>query len=230
MTLPPHLPIYSIRWPLVTISWSVFLELGSAAAFRPHLAVCAQFAIVIIAMLRMPLSYLFSTSFSACLSFGGGWKHLKNSIPTLFSTPPRPPSPPNHPSPNLVLVVHGIGPQVQHPWHKSAHSMWTDDIFQEKGEDGGDFADNVKLLENLTLRSLHTRAGRNSSYLFRPVFWRTSFRSRISCGEQIALCSLPSLPRYRAFFNAAILDIFFYTSRALHASMLRDCAHQLNHE
>jgi hypothetical protein len=207
-----------------------FSALPSATALRPHRAVCTQFAIIIIAMLRTPLSYLSSTSFSACFSFGGGWKHLKNSIPTLFSTPPRPPSLPNHPSPNLVLVVHGIGPQVQYSFRKSARRMLMDDIFQEKGEDGGDFAENVKLLETLTLRSLHTRAGGNSSYLFRPVFWRTSFRSRISCGEQIALCSLPSLPRYRAFFNAAVLDIFFYTSRALHASMLRDCAHQLNHE
>lgn len=82
------------------------------------------------------------------------------------------------------------------------------------------------------MRALRARAGGEShnSTVFRPVIWRTSFRSRSSCDEQIALCTLPSLPRYRAFFSAAILDIFYYTSRALHASLLRDCVHQLNHE
>jgi hypothetical protein len=105
-------------------------------------------------------------------------------------------------------------------------------FLQEEGEDGGEFASNVRSLEGLTLRALHSRAGghSSSSVVFRPVFWRTSFRSRISCDEQIALCALPSLPRYRTFFSAAILDVFYYTSRALHASMLKECAHQLNHE
>jgi hypothetical protein len=105
-------------------------------------------------------------------------------------------------------------------------------FLQEQGEDGGEFSLNVKSLESLTLRALLARAGgySSSNIVFRPVFWRTSFRSRISCDEQIALCALPSLPRYRAFFSAAILDVFYYTSRALHASMLKECMHQLNHE
>ncbi len=106
-------------------------------------------------------------------------------------------------------------------------------ILQEECEDGGNFAKNVRSLESLTLRALQVRTGGTSSsidFVFRPVIWRTSFRSRSSCDEQIALCTLPSLPRYRAFFSAAILDVFYYTSRALHANMLRDCVHQLNQE
>jgi hypothetical protein len=102
-------------------------------------------------------------------------------------------------------------------------------VLQEECEDGGNFAQNVRSLESLTLRALQVRSS-SIDFVFRPVIWRTSFRSRSSCDEQIALCTLPSLPRYRAFFSAAILDVFYYTSRALHANMLRDCVHQLNHE
>jgi hypothetical protein len=162
------------------------------------------------------------------------WHLIKNSLPHLFSSQPSPSSesdlnPPPSPSPNLVLVVHGIGPQVK-VQHDVAQLCMT--TVQEEGEDGGEFKSNVRSLESLTLRALHARSGSSSgiSVVFRPVIWRTSFRSRSSCDEQIKLCTLPSLPRYRAFFNAAILDVFYYTSRALHTSMLRDCAHHLNHE
>jgi hypothetical protein len=67
---------------------------------------------LIVIMFRTPLPQLLNST-SASLSFVGGWKLLKNSLPQIFTTPP-----PLHPlrdlpSPHLVLVVHGIGPQVQ---------------------------------------------------------------------------------------------------------------------
>jgi hypothetical protein len=56
------------------------------------------------------------SSISACLSVSAGWELFKKTLPQLFSISSPPLS--NHQGtlqpPNLVLVVHGIGPQVPH--------------------------------------------------------------------------------------------------------------------
>jgi hypothetical protein len=62
-------------------------------------------------MFRIPLPQLLNVT--ACsYSFGSGWKLLKNSLPQMFKSPPPLLPLRDLPSPHLVLVVHGIGPQV----------------------------------------------------------------------------------------------------------------------